>query len=36
MPIDGRRFIFIIFLKMDTLSVSQKQSGFQGFVGITC
>ena len=33
--LNGRRFIFVNFLKMGTWSVSQKRSGFRRFVGIT-
>ena len=33
--LNGRHFIFVIFLNMGTWSVSQKRSGFRCFVGIT-
>ena len=33
--LNGRRFIFVHFLKMGTWSVSQKRLGFWRFVGIT-
>ena len=33
--LNGRRFIFVNFLKMGTWTVSQKRSGFRHFVGIT-